>query len=293
MTMHVVLGDGEMTRKELTETLSDIWKADEEAGQTFWFLIQGKSEPNDTDKNLVSWLERNEVYYEIITDDKTTVDAIYSQPQEVHEAKRLGLKVVNLLKGKPEEEESAELLALFASDDPGAPEDQWLNDVCQAVFDADFPIRALNDGLVDVDMGEPEPEPEAEPEEPAAAKTPAKKALAKKAAAQPKAADTKVSAEDDTPATKQQAAYTRDQLEDMELDQLKAIAGELGFSLPARTRMTTYVEAILGEDKKTPVAEVSAAAVGEPATLNGSLDIEALADAIVLNVIKRLEAALS
>jgi hypothetical protein len=292
MTMHVVLGDGEMTRKELTETLSDIWKADEEAGQTFWFLIQGKSEPNDTDKNLVSWLERNEVYYEIITDDKNTVDAIYSQPQEVHEAKRLGLKVVNLLKGKPEDEESAELLALFASDDPGAPEDQWLNDVCQAVFDAGFPIRALNDGLVDVDMGEPEPEPEAEPEEPAA-KTPAKKAPAKKAAAQPKTADTKVSEEDDAPSAKQQAAYTRDQLEDMELDQLKAIAGELGISLPARTRMTTYVEAILGEDKKTPVAEVSAPVGDAGGTLNGSLDIEALADAIVLNVIKRLEAALS
>lgn len=289
MTMHVVLGDGEMTRKELTETLSDIWKADEEAAQTFWFLVQGKAEPNDTDKALVSWLEKNEIYYEVITDDKTTVDAVYAQPQEIHEAKRLGLKVVNLLKGKPEEGESAELLALFASDDPGAEADRWLNDVCQAVFDADFPIRALNDGLVDVDMSEAPEEAEAEPEE----KAKPTKAAAKKAAASPKAADTKVSEEDDAPASKP-SKLTRAALEEMDLDQLKAIASELGVSLPPRTRMATYVDAILGEADKTPAAEVTPSdSVGGVATLNGSPDVEALADAIVLHIIKRLEAALS
>ena len=56
MAMHVVLGDGEMSRKELTETLKDLWNR---AGdEPFWFLVQGKPEPTETDANLLTWLQQ-------------------------------------------------------------------------------------------------------------------------------------------------------------------------------------------------------------------------------------------
>src|SRR5262245_16922270 len=150
--MHVVLGTGEMPRKALTETLADLWKKDEDAGQTFWFLLQGKSDPTDTDKALVAWLEKNEIYYELLTDDTESMDEVYTQSQETHVAKRMGQKVVNLMQSKPEEGETAELLALFAGD-PGDEVDAWLNSIIKPVFEAEFPVRALNDGLADVDLG--------------------------------------------------------------------------------------------------------------------------------------------
>jgi hypothetical protein len=282
MTMHVVLGDGEMTRKELTETLQDIWNADEKDGQTFWFLLHAKPEPTDTDKALVNWLEKNEIYYEIITDDADTVHPLYSQPQETHVAKQMSRKIVSLLKSKPEEGEGAELLALFYSDDSEAEEDRWLNEVCQDVFDSDFKIRALNDGLLEVDLAAPAEE------QPAAPVTPiGKKSVAKKGGAAPRRTDTAVSGEGETAAS---SAHTREQLEEMEMPQIKEIAAGLGLEFAPRTRMATYIDAILGESG-APAVEVQsqAAANGEVV----GIDIEALADAIIGAVIKRLEAALS
>lgn len=280
MTMHVVLGNGEMTRKELTETLADIWKADEKAESTFWFLLQGKAEPTDTDKFLVSWLEKNDIYYEIITDDAASVDPVYSQPQEVHEAKRLGQKIVSLLGSKPEDDESAELLALFASSDPDAEEDRWLNTICQSVFDAEYPIRALNDGLVEVDLSggdAPAEEPEQEPEKP--------KSVAKKAAPRAPGRPLSIVPPDDTEVS-QAETPTREELEKMELPELKEVAASLGITLPGRTRMNTYIEAILagGVKETTPVAEVTEAPeVGESATLNG-FDPDAFAEELAARI---------
>lgn len=294
MTMHVVLGDGEMTRKELTETMADLWKADEEAGATFWFLLQGKSEPTATDKALVKWLESNDIYYEIITDDADSVDAVYSQPQETHVAKRLSQKVVGLLNSKPEEGEEAELLALFFSDDSSAEEDRWLNQVCQDVFDGGFKVRALNDGLLEVDLSEATTEAEAEQPDnvtPIKSGGATKKAVAKKGGAAPRR-DTEVSEEVAADAPADAASYTRDQLEEMDLEALKGIAATLNISLPPRTRMTTYIDAILGEDR--PAVEVTQPeAVASNGQATSGVNIPALADAIVLNIIKRLETALS
>jgi hypothetical protein len=289
MTMHVVLGDGEMTKKELTETLADLWKADEEAGATFWFLLQGKKDPTATDQALVKWLESNDIYYEVLTDDADSMDGLYSQPQETHVAKQLSKKVLGLLNSKPEEGEESELLALFFSDDSSAEEDRWLNQVCQDVFDAGIKVRALNDGLLEVDLSEETTKAEADKEETVATVTPIKKAVAKKGGAAPRR-DTQVSEEDETASAA--AAYTREALEEMELPQLKEIAKAKGIEFPSRTRMTTYIDAILGEDR--PAVEVTPPeAVAGNGQVTSGLNIEALADAIVLNIIKRLESALA
>ena len=150
MAMHLVLGDGEMSKKELTETLKDLWeKAGDEA---FWFVLQGKSAPSETDTNLVSWLVKNQVYFEVLTDDADAMDEIYGDAQEIHVAKRLGQKVVSLLNTKPEDGEDADVLGLFVSDDPAAEEDKWLNNIIQAAVDAGFKAYGLNDGLVEVDL---------------------------------------------------------------------------------------------------------------------------------------------
>lgn len=288
MTMHVVLGDGEMTRKELTETLADLWKADEEAGATFWFLLQGKKDPTATDQALVKWLESNDIYYEVLTDDADSMDGLYSQPQETHVAKQLSKKVLSLLNSKPEEGEESELLALFFSDDSSAEEDRWLNQVCQDVFDAGIKVRALNDGLLEVDLSEDTTKAEAEKEEAPANVTPIKKAVAKKGGAAPRR-DTQVSEEDEVPAEATSKSYTRDELEEKELPELKEIAKAKGIEFPSRTRMTTYIDAILGEDR--PAAEVTQPELATTGPVNG-INVEAIADAIIQNIIRRLEVAL-
>jgi hypothetical protein len=291
VTMHVVLGDGEMTKKELTETLADIWKADEEAGQTFWFLLQGKSEPTDTDKNLVKWLEANDIYYELITDDESAVDEVYSESQETHVAKRLAPAVVKLLGEKPEPDEPAELLTLFVDNDsPDAEEDRWVNTVASAVYKADFAVRAMNDGLVDLDLSDEAAAEEAEPEE-EKPKSVAKKAPTKKAAPASKDAESKSPGK---PLDIKPPAHTREELEDMDIAALKAVAANLGISVPPRSRQNTYIDLILGEDKNTPAAEVDEPEEEEGesgATLNG-FDKEGFADEVAHMIIVKVLHAL-
>ena len=289
MTMHVVLGDGEMTRREMTEALGDIWKHDELEEQPFWFLIQAKSEPTDTDKSLVTWLEKNGIYYEIICDDADGIDPLYSMPQETHVAQKLSPKVISLMQSKPEGDEPAEVLALFASSDPNAAEDRWLNGVIQAAFDEGFPIRALNDGLVEIDLSDDAAAAEAEPEEEALAevtpiKAVAKKSVAKKAAAKP--ADIPVSEEDTASSVAAPAVRvpSRDELEDMEPSEVKEIAASLGIVLPPRTRATTYIDHILGEAKVSEVATAEVTAVMPPevavVNTNGQLEADDIAERV-------------
>ena len=296
MTMHAVLGDGEMTRRELTETLGDLWKADEENSQSYWFLLQGKSEPTDTDKALVTWLEKNEIYYELVTDDPEAVSEIYTQPQEVHTAKKLSQKVVALLQSKPEEGEPSEILALFSDvNDPAAAEDRWLNQVIQAAGDAGFPARGLNDGLVEVDLSESAAEVE---EEPAAAPAPTKKAAAKKVAAprpdSPIPAEGEAEAGVELEVEAEGIAFkvpSREELEDMEPSEVKDVAAAMGIVLPPRTRATTYIDHILGQ-AKAPAPE----AVVEEAELvnaNGLEAVDVIAERVAVLLWEKVQKAIA
>lgn len=287
MTMHVVLGDGEMTRRELTETLGDLWKADEAEGQTFWFLLQGKSEPTDTDKALVTWLEKNEIYYQLVTDDPDAVSELYTQPQEVHTAKKISQKVVGLMQSIPDEEEPAEILALFSDlDDATAAEDRWLNSVITSAGDAGFAARALNDGLVEIDLSEGGPEAEVEePEVAEPAPAPAK-AVAKKAAARTPIPAEGDAVEEDVPAS----IPTRAELEDMEPSEVKEVAASLGIVLPPRTRATTYIDHILGEAKAAaPTAEISEIPEVDVIASNGHIDPDALAERVADLLFERIQ----
>jgi hypothetical protein len=291
--MHVVAGDGSMTKRELTATMADLMGRVDE-GESFWFLIHAKPEPTTTDQALMAWLVENEVYFEIVGDDLKGADPIYVNAQDKHEVKRLAPKIVSLMNEKPEEGESADLLALFVSDDPDAEEDRWLNEVVQLVIEAGFPVLALNDGLVEIgldeagDEGEEDESAEDEPEpEPEPVKT------VKKAAPKIAAAPDEPDEPDEVP------AYTREALEQMELPDLKAIAADLGLTLPPRTRATTYVDHILGEAEGTPEAEITVALEGvsgvEAVTRNGdtALDVEMLADAVAERIFDRLREALN
>jgi len=311
VTMHAVLGDGEMTRRELTETLGDLWKADEENSQSYWFLLQGKSEPTDTDKALVLWLEKNEIYYELVTDDPEAVSEIYHAPQEVHTAKKLAQKVVALMQSKPEEGEPAEILALFSDvNDATAAEDRWLNGVIQAAYDAGFPTRALNDGLVEIDLSEgaAQAEEEPEPEPVAAAPAPVKKAAAKKAPAKvaPRpAADTPIPDEDEvalevagelTTTSQPIDIPSREELEDMEPSEIKEVAAAMGIVLPPRTRATTYIDHILGEAKAAaPTAEVSDIPEVDVVSANGleSVDVDVIAERVAVILWEKVQKAVA
>lgn len=290
--MHVVMGDGEMTRKELVATLDDLWQKNEEDGDgNFWFLLQGKSDPTDTDQALVNWLNTNELYYAVITDDKASMHKCYN-PAQTFVSKTLSKKVPALLESETEENEMVDILALFASDDPEAEEDRWLNELMSDLAMSGHAIRALNDGLLVLDFESEEAPTEEEPVE-EEAPAPSKKAPAKKAAAKPKPEpeeEPEVEAETtEEGVEEEEIEVTRENLETLELAELKQIAGDLGITLPPRTRATTYVNAILGEDD-TPEAEVEETPV---ASTNGSaahIDINELADQVAAILAERLTA---
>ena len=254
--MHVVLGDGEMSRRELSSTLEDLL---EKAGdEDFWFLVQAKPEPTATDKAMMEWIAERGVYFEAIGDDMKSADKIYKDAQEKHEVKRLAPKVLSLMEEKPAENEGAALYALFVNNDDEVDEDRWLMDVATTVADAKFVVYAMNDGLAELGFDDEEAEEEPEP-------APAKKSVAKKAAAKPRSDDDEEGESDGTSTATGDldVALSRDALEELTLPQLKEIAAARGIDLPPRTRAQTYISKLLGEDEGEPVAEIEEVEVPE------------------------------
>lgn len=246
--MHVVLGDGEMTRRELSKTLEDLLEQAREIpdDDEFWFLLQGKAEPTATDKAMMDWITEKDLWYAVITDDKKGMAPIYKEAQETYEVKRLAPKVLSLMQEKPQEGEGAALFGLFVNNDSDVPEDTWLNDVMASVVAGGFKIFSMNDGLVE--LGLPDRKGEDEDEE---AEEPSNvvEMTPKSKVPQPQPD------EEDEPSTGMPDTYTRDDLEDLNSEQLRAIGLSLGLpEFPPRTRMTTMIKEILGEG--TEEAEV-------------------------------------
>jgi hypothetical protein len=250
--MHVVLGDGEMTRRELSKTLEDLVEQAREIpnDDEFWFLIQGKAEPTATDKAMLEWFTAQDTWYAVITDDKKGMSPIYKGAQEVYEVKRLAPKVVSLMEEKPAMNEEAALFGLFVNNDADVPEDTWLNDVMASVVAAGFKIFSMNDGLVELGLpggGDEEGEDEDEPDN-VVEMTPKSKTLPQR---QPD--------QEDEP--EPSGTPTREDLENMNSEQLRALGATMGLEFPPRTRMTTMIKEILGEGGTE--AEVEAVEVPE------------------------------
>ena len=246
MTLHAIVGDGEMPPEEVISTLDAIWDADENSDQNFWFVLIGKSGPTDTDKAIAKWLTENEIFYSVITDDASSLDPVYA-PAQTFTAKALNKKLLAVLAAEPDDGEPTDVLALFTSDDPEAESDRWLNETMVEVQKAGHSIRALNDGLTELDFtveDEPEPEEEVVVDEQPDPKKPKKKASKKTASEDPPAEVADVTEEKSL-----DREYTREELEEMQLPDLKAILAAKGMSLPPRTRVPTYINTILGEDE--------------------------------------------
>ena len=241
MTLHVVLGNGYMPTKELHAHLQDMKEKALADDDGFWFLVEAKAEPTDTDQALVKWLNAdppNDIYFDAIG-DKDSADKIYSSAQTVHKATKLAPKIVQLMKkavaGDEENEpEGADLLALFFSDEEDAEEDRWLNDVIADVAAAGFPVYAFNDGMT---LLEP---PSGDDEEPL------------EIAVEAEFEVEEVGADVIT----LRPILTREELEALELDDLKKMALDKGIEVPPRSRRPTYIDAILGVEEEAPEVEV-------------------------------------
>jgi hypothetical protein len=129
--------------------------------------------------------------------------------------------------------------------------------------------------MVELEFGGDTATDEEEEDEPA---PPPKKssAAAKKSAAKPKPADDEDEDEDEAEGA---GSYTREQLEEMALPELKKIAAAMGIEMPPRTRITTYVDRILGEAEKRKRKSQAPTA----------LDIETIVAAVIDAVIEKLQ----
>jgi len=228
-----LIGLGETTPENAIALLEDLTGAFDDA--RFILPVSGE-QWSDTLGEIADWIIDQQIPFEAVVTDDSAADRkfkpILAEAEKEHKVARVPHKIVNLL------EKAAEpRLVILWDDDDGD---------CEAAMDKaiekNIECLDLTNGLDKLEYDADEPEGGGEPEEDA---KPAKKSKADDENAE----DTSGEQDGvDNP-------YTRDELEAMDSDALKDIAGEWGLTVPPRSRAKKYIEAILAAQGEAPADE--------------------------------------
>jgi len=86
VTLHAVIGEGSINKRELTHQLGDLWEKANKAEDQFWFLVEGKAEATQFDKDLMAFCVENGLFLATLTAEGTELDELYQQADAVMDA---------------------------------------------------------------------------------------------------------------------------------------------------------------------------------------------------------------
>ncbi len=132
--LYVIAGEGTGNKTEIVGSLEDLMAKAVEAEQEFWFAVQPGNKA--TTKTITDWLKAKEVYFASIetkiagsTDD---IDVVDPDPDSL----------VAFMQEYPDD--NPEMLALFVDPDGTVDEDDALLAQVEAVVNAGYTVRLLN-----------------------------------------------------------------------------------------------------------------------------------------------------
>lgn len=149
--LYVIVGDGEMPAKEVTHQLDDLWKKAEEANTDFWFVVEGKSAPNDTDRALVAFFNKFGIHYGVLVEPNVKVSDEYTDVAEYIDVDSIQNGAVGMMEMVLGEEDSA-LLALFVNVAEDDPADSLLIATITDAINEGFKVYGLNDSMEPVEV---------------------------------------------------------------------------------------------------------------------------------------------
>lgn len=251
MTLHIIVGDGEMPKAEVKHQLDDLFDRAEKEDTDFWFLIEAKPCPTATDLAVLDYLHTAAdpaVHYQLVARDPGGYDAAaYPHSQGVWSPTRGSYEQYVIDTAKSLTSESAEaisVLALFVNVEQDDDADNQLVDFLMAATDAGLPTFALNDSMEAIVLKE-EDEPE-EPVAPPVAEKPKRNSKKKDPEPEPETlADSVVDVE----------VWDRVYLEGLRVTELRPIAAGMGIDTSGADK-PTLVDAILGNVGTDPEPEV-------------------------------------
>ena len=105
--LYSLIGNGVANKKEVVATLGSLLDTYKDE---FWMTLMYEENPSETMNVVIDWVNRNNVYYELIADSS---DLDNYQPQHVYPANGNALnKLINVIMKRPEKDEGRALLFL-------------------------------------------------------------------------------------------------------------------------------------------------------------------------------------
>lgn len=206
MTLHVVLGEGSINKRELAHQLDDLRDKAAQEEANFWLLVEGKDAPTQADQDLMSYCADNEVYVVTLAPDDLELDTFYETASENHQySGEFADSLVEAMTELQEDNEGADLLTLLINPKEDHPDDEATIVVIEAVINAGFETFALNNSMEQIKLQEEAAPPPA-----------AKKTATVKKAAPPKEESLDV------------GPYSKEELEAMSPPDVKALAQGMG-----------------------------------------------------------------
>ena len=229
MTTYLIAGDGDMPKRELHRTLTNLVEGDDNFGLA------------------------------LLARDETALDTKASDFAFEGDLEEWPLDEISAILEEFGGDSPAAMLAVFVNPRDEDPADDYLTTLIGVFNDAGFPSYALNDGMAQLDISgvtsDDEPVPASEEEE-------LEVAVATVAAIEEMEAEEVEEVPADAP-------YTRGELEEMKIRELRALVSGLGLEISSRVK-EDFVAAILGAQGDMVVP----AGGDEPTVYDHDLEIE-------------------
>lgn len=223
--LYTLIGNGNPNRKEIVASLESLRDAVGESDE-FWMLLVAEPDPSPATQSVVSWLNENSIYTEVVSTADEPVHVLYKNASEFFTARRVTERAIALTKGRVQPGEGCALLIM--GDDISS--DENLMFAIEKAIDSQIPVYDLGGQMVQIQLEEEEPIPSRDVEEPV----------------QPPVVEA------EAPAAPEEMEFTRSDLEELTRDELKSLVSSHNVSHLVRDFRSrdALIDALLGVDHR-------------------------------------------
>lgn len=234
--LYTLVGNGDANRKEVLATIESLITSAVKADEEFWMVLAAEASPSKTSIELVKHLVSKGIYFEVIAPKNAEMDSIYEAAQEIFQSENVYRTAVNIAERRAAPDEQSSILVM----DDDLEENDYLMEAISIASDRGIPVYELGGQMVQIILEDTPTQPDVDE---------VVEELVEEADW------LAVAAEDDVKAFSDVVYFSRPDLEELTLNELKVLVNSMGLVPRDLRSKDSLIDALMKESADAPVEE--------------------------------------